>query len=70
MNKYKTFFALFLSTSRATVYTWGLLRLGRSYAHKAVSVVYKSKAQPPTPDFSENYQGIVLEWFTGPPSIS
>lgn len=70
MNKYNTFFALFLNTASATVYTWGLLRLGRSYTHKAVSVVYKSKAQPPNPDASTDYQGIVLDWFTGPPSIS
>lgn len=70
MSLYNTFFNKFLNTARATVYTWGLLKLGRSYTHKAVSVVLRVKAQQPTADASVYYQGTSTAWFTGPPSIS
>lgn len=68
VKEHNHYFCKFLNTPAASVYTWGLLKLGRSYAHKTVSVVLKLKAQSPTPDVRLYGQGIPVSWFTGPPS--
>lgn len=63
-----TFFCLFLNTANATIYTWRLLALGRTYSNKTVQVFelyYVGNLYCKT-----SWREGCVPWQIGPPSIS